>query len=389
MSLKKNVLIINQSAELYGADKALLELIENYPEDFVPIVVLHEEGPLKVILENMGVMVIKTSVIKVKRGILKPSFFISLPFVILKSFWKIKKELNGKKIDLIHSNATSVFIGAFYGFFFRIPHLWHVHEIIEKPKKVAQVYPHIINFFSEKVVFNSVATSNHFTTILRNISLKSIIIHNGQKRLLEKTSETEIEKIRNSFSSDINGKIVIGLIGRISKIKGQHVALEAFSTVIKNHSNVHLVFIGSSVKGKEAYINNLFERIKELNLNKNVTFIDFQENIWSFYDAIDIVIVPSTEKESFGLVATEAMLSKKPVVAANQGGLSEIVVNDETGYLFEPNSTIDLCYKLEKLISNPILRNAFAEAGYKRVNENFSTEKYVKSIEKIYVDLIT
>ena len=48
----KNVLIINQSAELYGADKALLELIENYPKGYNPIVVLHEDGPLKDLLES-------------------------------------------------------------------------------------------------------------------------------------------------------------------------------------------------------------------------------------------------------------------------------------------------------------------------------------------------
>ena len=80
MSTIKNILIVNQSAELYGADKALLELIENFPENFNPIVVLHEEGPLKKILEVLNVQVIKTSVIKVKRGILKPWFFFSTPF---------------------------------------------------------------------------------------------------------------------------------------------------------------------------------------------------------------------------------------------------------------------------------------------------------------------
>ena len=48
----KNVLIINQSAELYGADKAILELINNFPENYTPIVVLHEEGPLKSLLEK-------------------------------------------------------------------------------------------------------------------------------------------------------------------------------------------------------------------------------------------------------------------------------------------------------------------------------------------------
>ena len=48
----KNVLIVNQSAELYGADKAILELINNFPENYNPIVVLHEKGPLKQLLEK-------------------------------------------------------------------------------------------------------------------------------------------------------------------------------------------------------------------------------------------------------------------------------------------------------------------------------------------------
>jgi glycosyltransferase involved in cell wall biosynthesis len=387
MNLKKNVLIVNQSAELYGADKALLELIENFPKNFNPIVVLHEEGPLKVILEKMNVQVIKTSVIKVKRGILKPSFFVTLPYDTIKSFIKIKRELKGKKIDLIHSNATSVFIGAFYGFFFRIPHLWHVHEIIEKPRKVAQVYPYLINFFSNKVVFNSLATSNHFTTILPKIGLKSTIIHNGQDRKTIKTSEVDVKKIKENCSSDIEGKVVIGLIGRISKIKGQHLALDAFSNLLKRHKNIHLVFVGSYVKGKEEYIERIYKKIKDLNLEKNISFVDFQENIWPYYDSIDIAIVPSTEKESFGLVATEAMLSKKPVVAANHGGLSEIILNNETGFFFEPNNCEDLCIQLEKLIINKDLRITFGENGFKRVKECFSTQKYVTSIEEIYLEL--
>jgi len=387
MNLKKNVLIVNQSAELYGADKAILELIENFPENYTPIVVLHEEGPLKVILDNLGIQVIKTSVIKVKRGILKPSFFIRFPFEIIKSFVKIKKELKGKKIDLIHSNATSVFIGAFYSYFFRIPHIWHVHEIIEKPKKVAQIYPHIVSFFSNRVVFNSVATSNHFTTILPKIISKSIIIHNGQNRKTVITSDVNITKIRHTFSSDIEGKVVIGLIGRISKIKGQHLALDAFSALLKKHRNIHLVFIGSPVKGKEEYIESIFRKIKDLDLEKNTTIIDFQEDIWPYYDSIDIAIVPSTEKESFGLVATEAMLSKKPVVAANHGGLSEIIIKNETGLFFEPNNCEELTIQLEKLITNKDLRRTLGENGFKRVKECFSTTNLTISFETEYNNL--
>ena len=383
----KNVLIVNQSAELYGADKAILELINNFPENYNPIVVLHEKGPLKQLLEKKGIQVIYSSVIKVKRGILKPSFFIKLPFEIIKSFLTIKRQLKGKKIHLVHSNATSVFIGAFYSFFFRIPHLWHVHEIIEKPKRVALIYPKIIHFFSDKVIFNSVATSNHFTSIYSKIKDKSSIIYNGQERNIDKINDAEIAKIKTSFSTEIDNKIVIGLIGRISKIKGQDLMLDAFTILQKKYTNIHLVFIGSAVKGKEEYLNDILKKIEKNSLQEKVSFIDFQENIWPYYDAIDITIVPSTEKESFGLVATEAMLSKKPVIAANHGGLVEIVKPNETGLLFEANNAIDLSEKIAYLLENPELIKIYGENGFSRVSENFSTKKYVNSFTKEYEKL--
>ena len=67
-----------------------------------------------------------------------------------------------------------------------------------------------------------------------------------------------------------------------------------------------------------------------------------KNEIWNYYDVLDISVVPSTEPEPFGLVATESMLSMKPVVAANHGGLSEIIVNNETGFFFEQLKQIQL-----------------------------------------------
>ena len=383
----KNVLIINQSAELYGADKAILELINNFPKNYSPIVVLHEDGPLKLILEKNGIQVIKTSVIKVKRGILKPSFFLKLPFEIIQSFVTIQKELKGKKIDLIHSNATSVFIGAFYSFFFRIPHLWHVHEIIEKPRKVSLIYPKIVNFFSDTVVFNSTATSTHFISILPKIEKKSVIIHNGQERKLEKISLNEILKIRTSFTTNLKNKIMIGLIGRISEIKGQDLLIDAYILLLKKHSNIHLVFIGSAVRGKEDYLDKILKKIQKNSIEDKISFVDFQENIWPYYDALDVIVVPSTEKESFGLVATEAMLSKKPVIAANHGGLLEIVKLEETGLFFKANDSKDLAEKIEFLLNNQNLISIYGENGYIRVNEFFSTKNFITKFKQEYDEL--
>ena len=83
------------------------------------------------------------------------------------------------------------------------------------------------------------------------------------------------------------------------------------------------------------------------------------------------------------MVAIEAMMAKKPVVAANHGGLTEIVVNNETGFLVEPNNKMALKEALEKLIDNSELRATFGEKGFQRATKNFSIENYVRKIEDI------
>jgi len=386
----KNVLIINQSAELYGADKALLELIENFPENYVPIVVLHQEGPLKKRLEELGIKVIKSSVIKVKRGILTPAFFLKLPFETIRSIYKIRKELKGIEISIVHSNAISVFIGAFYSLFLRKKHIWHVHEIIEHPEFLAKIYPKVVFLLSNRIIFNSNASFGQFLKMKSNVAKKSIIIHNGQKRLVEKTSEKDIKEIKRTFFKTAHEEdVVIGLVGRISRLKGQKLLLKSFRMLLAKHPNIHLVYIGSAPDGQEHYLENLMGKINEYGLSLKVTVIDFQENIWPFYDAIDIAVVPSTEPESFGLVATEAMLSTKPVVGSDIGGLTEIIIPGQTGYLFKNKDAEDLANKLELLLLHPNDRKTFGEKGQQRVSNAFSTEKYVNGIEKIYSETIS
>lgn len=385
----KNVLIVNQSAELYGADKAILELIENYPAGYNPIVAVHHEGPLKDLLEARGIKVILTSVIKVKRGILSPLFFLRLPFEVFGSFRKIKKSLGPIEIDLVHSNAISVFIGAFYARFFRKPHLWHVHEIIEHPQLLAKAYPKIVYFFSDTIVFNSKATFAQFEKIKPKVGRKADIIYNGQSRSVPVSSKETISQIRRDlFGIQNPDATVIGLVGRISRLKGQILLLEAFAQICEKFPDAHLVYIGSAPDGQEHFVHNLENRIDAFNLGKRVTVLGFQQDVWKIYDALDIATVPSTEPESFGLVATEAMLSSKPVIAAEHGGLVEIVEHAETGILFEPGNQSKLRDALETLLSNPEKAREMGRKGKIRVETHFSTGRFVQGFEKAYANLL-
>jgi glycosyltransferase involved in cell wall biosynthesis len=196
-----------------------------------------------------------------------------------------------------------------------------------------------------------------------------------------------IKEIKENLFKTSSEKIVIGLVGRISRWKGQYLLLEAFNKLIKKNSCIHLVFVGSTPPDQNHFLIKLNEMISEFNIGNNVTIVDFQKNIWQIYDAIDISVVPSIEPEPFGLVATEAMLSNKAVIAANHGGLCEIVIDNETGLFFEPRNVDDLAKKIEQLVLNPDLREKYGNNGNKRVKDVFSTEQYVSLFEKKYIEL--
>ena len=164
--------------------------------------------------------------------------------------------------------------------------------------------------------------------------------------------------------------------------------LDAFHLLTQKFDNIKLVFIGSAPPNQENFEITLNEKIKEYQLQNKALIIPFQEEIGKFWDSIDIAVVPSTEPEPFGMVVIEAMLSEKPVVASNHGGPTEIVLPNETGFLFEPNNKESLAENIEKLIVDPVLRKTLGTNGKKRAVEVFSVDNHVRHFEKIFEEIL-
>lgn len=374
----QNILFIHQSAELYGSDKTLLYLVANLDKNkFFPIVILPDEGPLKIELEKENVKVIIAPVLKLYRKMFTPGNllkFINDYFKGIKTIKSIRKEY---KIDFIYSNTLAVLLGFFFCFFHKAKHIWHVHEIIESPKFFTKFFRYFLNNPTNSVlIYNSFATCKFW-----NCKGNNQVVWNGIAAFPEIEEEKDV--IRKTILTSDN-EIIFALVGRISRWKGQMLLLEAFNKLIKIHQNIRLVYIGSTPPNQEHFLDTLKEKIKNYGLIKKVNIIPFQDNIHQFWQSIDVAVVSSTEPEPFGMVAIEAMMAKKPVIAANHGGLTEIVVDNETGFLVEPNNKDALKDALEKLITNPELRTSFGEKGFQRAIENFSIQKYVQKIEYIF-----
>ena len=387
----KTILVIHQSAELYGSDKTMLYFLSELDKTkYLPIIVLPFDGPLKIELEKNNIKVVIAPVLKLYRKMFTPKNI----FKFIKEYYqgiKILNALNKEyKFDLVYTHTLAALIGILFAKKRNIKHLWHVQEIIAKPKVFNFLFKKILSLdCNHKVVYDSIATMNFWIENNLKLTEKSEAVWNGIETKNSKSfTDAELNEVRENYFFATNNEIVIALVGRINSWKGQQLLLQSFETVIEKHKNIKLVYLGSAPPNQPIFETELRNKIKEYNLESNVILIPFQKEIEKFWNSIDIAVVPSTEPEPFGMVVIEAMLAKKPVIASNHGGPTEIVVENETGLLFEPNNHNSLSDALEKLIQDEQLRKLYGANGFKRVHNTFSLENHVNHFEKIFEELL-
>ncbi len=382
----KNILFVHQSAELYGSDKVLLSLVAGVDRQlFQPIVLLPNKGPLFDILVEQGIEVYDVPLSKISRATLKPSGLLSLPKAIYASMQAMKKILNGKPIHLVHSNTIAILSGVLWAKFNKIPHVWHVHEMILHPKPVKHLFPYLLNLLSDVVVCNSQATMNLLVETKPALASKCVVIWNGMTRD-EPVDDNKRDSVREKLGIAVNDRLVL-LMGRINRWKGQDLLVKAAEILhAKGISDVRYLLVGSPPPNQYFFLDNLQNQINKSTIKDSFSILQFQDEIWPIWDACDIAVIPSTEPEPFGMVALEAMAASKPVIAAGHGGLTDIVIHGVTGLLFTPNSAEELAASLLQLLNDKASRVTMGQAGERRYKDVFNLENYINGFESIYHD---
>lgn len=380
----KTILYIHQSAELYGSDKTLLQLVIGIQRNgFNVIVIVPNTGPLTQEFEINNIKFIISPVLKLSRNMFTVRKLVLFLASIYPSIKKVKIALNGQKIDFVHSNTLAVLLGAIYSKIYGYKHIWHIHEIIEHPKIVVSIYKFLLRYFSSAIVFNSNATAEHWKQKYPNVSTE--IIHNGIARSHNVFDSDRIRLLKNELLAINPETVVITLVGRISKLKGQKLLLEAFNTLSIKQKNCFLLFVGDALPGQAIYKKDLKNSINKSVKKDFIRILPFQKNIEEIYAISSIVVVPSTEAESFGMVALEAMMAEKPVIASGQGGLLELVKDEVTGIIFEPLNQDALARALINLIDDKSKRDTLGKNGKQLALAEFSLEKYIHSFNQLYL----
>ena len=167
---------------------------------------------------------------------------------------------------------------------------------------------------------------------------KVALIYQGTDTDRFRHIDRAVTEARNRYPLPENASPVLGSIGSFEHRKGHPVLFEALAELVHNAlPDAHLMMVGDGPD--EAMLK---EKAKLLGLERNISFFPFTSQPDLIFELLDITVLPSLYKEGLPNVLLESMSMGVPVVSSNIGGVAEIVLDGETGYMVEPGDKFAL-----------------------------------------------
>ncbi len=309
------------------------------------------------------------------------------------------------RVSLINKpilEATSFFINALFVIRRINPDLVHVQSTI------LALHGFLIKAFLRKpyLVYgrgSDIYLSSRFDRLLARLTLAKadavIAQTNDMKDTMHKLCNRDILVIPNGVDADrfsnlsrkesrsklnINGNDrVILFVGGLRLVKGVRYLIESMNIIRHEYQNIRLLIVGN---GKERQ--NLENITEKLNLTECISFMGWVPNeaIQEYMAASDILVLPSLS-EGFPVTILEAMASGLPIVCTKVGGMSEIVIDGENGYLIEPKNSMEIAEKVLLLLKNDNLKQRMSENNRQRA-KRYSWEGVARNLGEVYTKVI-
>src|SRR5215470_460886 len=173
-------------------------------------------------------------------------------------------------------------------------------------------------------------------------------------------------------------------VGRLVADKRFNLALSAFASLHSRFPGMHLIIAGDGPERAE-----LERQAFQLGIRGSVDFLGWvaPELVPALINDATIIMMPS-KHEAFPLVALQASLMARPVVATKAGGLSEIIIHGETGLLVERDDFAALASAVALLLEHPHKAAQMGDAARKRALQTFTFERHVNAYETLYAEVV-
>ncbi|KIL48911.1 glycosyl transferase group 1 protein [Jeotgalibacillus alimentarius] len=192
--------------------------------------------------------------------------------------------------------------------------------------------------------------------------------------------KVQSDYLKKDYGIEDHEKVVIH-VSNFRKVKRVLDVITVFEH-IRNHMPSRLILAGD---GPE--MSAVIKKVQELQLENSVLFLGKQDNLEELYSISDLMLLLS-EKESFGLVALEAMACGVPCIGTEAGGIPEVIRHHENGYIFPVGDTGSMGAAAVELLNNEELHSAFSREAVVTVQNDFHSSKIIRQYENMYQELI-
>src|SRR6185503_14479107 len=179
----------------------------------------------------------------------------------------------------------------------------------------------------------------------------------------------------------------IGIVSRIDRLKGLEYFLAAIPDVLARIPNAKFLIIGDNSFNPQ-YREELKRQVSTLGLEDKIVFTGFRLDVPKILSSLAVSVLPSVSGEGLSNSLLESMAAALPVVATNVGGNPEVVVEGETGLLVPPRKPSALSEAICRVLLTPGMCQALGQAGRRRVLEHFSNERMIRTVERLYLDML-
>ncbi len=184
------------------------------------------------------------------------------------------------------------------------------------------------------------------------------------------------KRMANSFN--------VGIIGRLTPIKGHLYFIKAMAKVARQNPNFKIWIVGDASKSKDAYKEQLRVLVKRLGLEDCTEFLGNQKDVPSILASLNLLVLATTTQEAFGRVIVEAQSCGVPVVATAVGGVIDIIEDGRTGLIVPPADSLAMAEAIIKIMKDKDLAGRMAEEAYKKVREKYNLELMVEKTLAVY-----
>lgn len=181
----------------------------------------------------------------------------------------------------------------------------------------------------------------------------------------------------------------VGIIGRITPIKGHLHFIKAMAYVARVVPRLKVWIIGSAPASREAYKEQVQVLVRRLGLWHCTQFLGNQKDIPAILAHLDLLVLATTSHEAFGRVIVEAQASGVPVVATRVGGVVDIIEDQKTGLLVPPADPRSIAEAAIRIFNDTELSRNLAENAYEKVKEKYNVELMVSKTLEVYKEALS